>query len=120
MKRKPKVGDTLFDLNVGNAAGRGRPQVLTPVIVIKVGKKYFTCAPRDGGYRPETTYRIEDWVENTSHCKGHHLYETEQEWEDEREAAAIRCQLREIFNAFGPCRLSLEILRAMKALLPNP
>ena len=40
MKTKPVVGQVLYSLNVGNAA-RNCGQVLTPVTVVSVGRKYF-------------------------------------------------------------------------------
>lgn len=117
MKRKPIVGETLFDLNVGNAARKPRVQELTPVTVKTVGRKYFTCAPSEGQYRPETTYEIESWEQKTEYCRDHKLYETAQEWEDEREAAEIHAELRAGFNHYGECGVPLETLRAIKKLL---
>lgn len=119
MKRKPILGETLFDLNIGNAARRGIPQILTPVTVKTVGRKYFTCAPSEGQYRPETTYKIESWEQKTEFCRDHKLYETVQEWEDERESAAIRAEIRAKFSHYGECDVPLELLRAIKSLLAN-
>ena len=117
MKRKPIIGETLFDLNVGNAARRGHAQILTPVKVKAVGLKYFTCAPSEGRYQPETTYYLKDWKEKTECCRDHELYETAQEWEDEKEAAEIREQIRKEFSHYGRCTVPLEKLRAIKSLL---
>ena len=119
MKRKPILGETLYDLNVGNAARRGRAQILTPVVVKTVGRKYFTCAPAEGQYRPETTYALEDWKQKTEYCRDHQLYETAQEWEDEKEAGEIHAKLRAEFNHYGKCSVPLETLRAIKSLLAN-
>ena len=117
MKRKPIVGETLFDLNVGNAAGRGRAQILTPVVVKTVGRKYFTCAPYESQYRRETTYNLKDWLEKTEYCRDHELYETAQEWENKKEAAEIHDQIRKEFNHYGRCTVPLEKLRAIKSLM---
>lgn len=119
MKRKPILGETLFDLNVGNAARKPRVQELTPVTVKTVGRKYFTCAPSEGKYRPETTYKIESWEQKTEYYSNHKLYETAQEWEDEREASEIHTELRAEFNHYGKCDVSLDTLRAIKSLLAN-
>lgn len=119
MKRKPILGETLYDLNIGNAARKPRVQELTPVTVITVGRKYFTCAPSEGKYKPEMTYKIENWEQKTENCRDHKLYETAQEWEDEREAAEIHAELRAEFNQYGKCAVPLETLRAIKSLLVN-
>lgn len=117
MKRRPIVGETLFDLNVGNAA-RGRAQILTPVEVISVGCKYFTCAPKAGAYRPETRYKIDDWrEENSGYSPNHALYETEQEWLDQKEAHALRNKIRKTFDVYGDSKIPLDTLRAIQALL---
>ena len=119
MKRKPTLGETLFDLNIGNAAGRGLAQILTPVVVKAVGRKYFTCAPAEGGYRPETTYALKDWQQKTEYCRDHQLYETAQEWKNEKEAGEILAELRVEFSHYSRCKTPLETLRAIKSLLAN-
>lgn len=119
MKRKPIIGEILYDLNIGNAAGRRRAQILTPVEVKSVGRKYFTCTPIEGRYHPETTYKIEDWQQKTEYCKDHKLYETTQEWDNEKEVGQIHAALRKEFNHYGQCRLPLETLRAIKSLVAD-
>lgn len=69
MKSKPKVGQTLYSLNIGNAC-RNCEQKLTPVKVVKVGSKYFECL-EDGYHRP-TVYHLDGW------------YEKPQDWEDKK------------------------------------
>lgn len=44
-KPTPQVGQTLYSLNIGNAA-RNCEQKLKPVIVRKVGRKYFECSTK--------------------------------------------------------------------------
>ncbi len=56
---KPAVGQVLYSLNVGNAA-RGRERVLTPVVVIKVGRKYFTCRPEGKDSWADVQYHLSD------------------------------------------------------------
>ena len=111
-KDKPKVGDILYSLNVGNAA-RNTEQVLTPVEVTKVGRKYFYAGE---GWR-ETQYHIDDWCENTNYSARSLLYKTEQEWYDEKESTAI---CRYISKSFDYSRnklgLSLDQLRRIEAI----
>ena len=82
---KPKVGQTLYSLNVGNAA-RNCEQKLTPVIVTSVGNKYFYTGE---GYRKQA-YLIEDWKEKTDRYGAMTmLYESEQAYRDDIEAVQI-------------------------------
>lgn len=117
MKRKPIVGETLFGLNVGNAA-INRPQTLTPVVVKKVGRKYFTCGPPDSDSRfLESTHYIDSWREKTEYSQTRRLYENEQEWADERESLKLTEEIRRVFCGYGHCGLKLDALRAIKAIL---
>lgn len=119
MKPKVIVGQRLYSLNVGNNA-RHREQVLTPVVVSKVGRKYFTVKT-EGQYALETEYRIEDWRENHEYCANSALYETEQEWADEKETRAICEKIWKAFE-YGHNRqnLNLETLRTIAAAIhPN-
>ena len=119
MKRKPVIGETLFDLNVGNDARRGTPQVLTPVIVARVGRKYFACARKDSAYGLETEYHIEDWRQRTDYCANHHLYESNQEWEDQKEEAELNDYIRNAFTHYNNRVIPLEGLRSIKAILDS-
>ncbi len=85
MRKKPKIGQTLYSLNVGSAASYGREQNLTPVTVMKVGRKYFYC--KEGDYC-ETRYDLETW-EETGQNIGSVLYLNAEEWEDAKEADRI-------------------------------
>ena len=111
--RKPEVGETLYSLNVGNAARR-TPQVLTPVVVTKVGRKYFTVGE---GYAARQ-FHISDWTEKTEYSAVVALYESEQELEDEKESARLRKELGKAFE-YGQNRneLTLDTLRQMHGLL---
>ena len=91
--RKPEVGETLFSLNIGNAA-RNSEQVLTPVVVAKVGRKYFTV--REGW--KETKYRLSDWLQVTDYSPDSCLYESEQEWEDETLSRVLAGAIGEAFK----------------------
>jgi hypothetical protein len=118
MKRTPKLHETLYDLNVGNAVGISG-QTLREVIVTAVGKKYFKCVPRDSRFREETAYYINDWREKSEYCATHKLYETPQEWEDEKEAGKLRREIEETFKPGCGRDLPLDTLRAIHAHLPN-
>lgn len=65
-QEKPKVGQRFYSLNVSNVT-RNRKQKLTPVTVIKVGRKYFTCRHdvHGIGYK-DTIYYIDSRRENTA------------------------------------------------------
>lgn len=118
---KLTVGQKLFSLNVGNAARRGTPQVLTPVVVTKVGRKYFTVTPVGKDARCwEMEYHIEDWRERTEYTPNSQLYATEQEWLDEHESEVLSRRIYQAFE-YGNNRkhLSVETLRTISALIPD-
>lgn len=112
-KEKLKVGQTLYSLNVGNAARRVE-QVLTPVTVTKVGRKYFTCTKE--GRRIGTQYKLSDWSENTEYSSDSCLYENPQEFEDEKERRGIGTSLSELFRYGAWSALSLDQLRRIKGI----
>ena len=115
--KKPEVGQTLYSLNVGNAARR-RPQILTPVVVTKVGRKYFTCKPEVGNKWQEVQYHLDGWYEKTDCIPDSVLYINPQEWEDVNETNRI-CNM--IGNAFryghNKSKLSLQQLRAIEQVI---
>ena len=117
MKRKPILGETLFELNVGNAYRR--PLTLNPVVVKKIGRKYFTCGPPDKEESPwtHTTHYIESWRQRTNYFETTRLYETEQEWADEKEALKLTEELRKVFGGRWHGGIKLEDLKAIKAIL---
>ena len=114
--KTPKVGQTVYSLNVGNAA-RHNEQVLTPVVVTKVGRKYFTVGE---GWRA-TQFHISDWSEKTEYSPCAALYESEQEWLDEKESGDL---CREIARAFEYGKnsrdLPLSSLREIGKILGLP
>ena len=92
-KSKPKVGQTLFRLELGrNKKSSG----LIKVIVAKVGTKFFYCKTEDS---PATRqYKIDTWYETYTHgTSDSFLYESEQAWEDEKEINSI-CKL--LYDSF--------------------
>lgn len=116
MKLKPTIGQILFSLNVGNVARRGVEQKLTKMTVTKVGSKFFYCVP--DGWRTEIAFYVETWREKTAFCVNHKLYETEQQWLDEKEANDIFSWLRKTYFAtFSQNKFTLEQLRKIQELL---
>ena len=113
MKRKPILGETLYSLNVGNSA-RHCPQILNPVEVVKVGRKYFST--KLPGYSWVTEYHVDTWKERTNYSVNSELYESEQEWLDESEARSILKTIKAHF-AYGNPKHSLETLREVARLI---
>jgi len=115
---KPKVGQVLYSLNVGNAA-RNREQKLTKVIVRKVGRKYFTCSPEEWT-RATVQYNVSDWEENTKYCQDSELYESEKEYEDEKEDCEISRMINEYFEyGKNKHKIHLESLRSIKSIIDS-
>ena len=115
---KPRVGQILYSLNVGSEA-RNAEQKLTPVEVVKVGRKYFsTRVISDSNYARERKYHIETWGEKTDFCVNSILYEDQQGYYDEKENREI-CGL--INDYFGHGRnnrgIALDVLRKIKSIL---
>lgn len=115
MKRKPQIGETLYSLNIGNAA-RYREQKLTPMVVTAVGRKYFSL--KQEGWNITVDFHLDTWRQKTNYCEDHKLYETEQEWLDEKEEEKI-CQFLESSFRYGQnlLKVSLDDLRVMKDTL---
>jgi len=119
MKTKPTVGQKLYSLNIGNAA-RNREQILTPVIVRKVGRKYFS-ASSEASPTLITEYTLEAWEEKTEYCRNSRLFENPQEWLDEKEATDITAAIRKAFDVYNRPAFDLETLRKIAAIInPNP
>ena len=116
-KSKPSVGQILFRLNIGNNA-RNVAQTIKPVFVKSVGRKYFTVITEGGVYELETKHRIEDWQqENGGYSPGYALYESEQEWQDDKEKNALTSTIKKTFAFYGSSRFSLEALRAINSII---
>ena len=112
-KRKPIVGETLYSLNVGDAA-RHAKQTLAPKIVKKVGSKYFTVEEGFGA----TQFNLFDWTEKTEYCTSQRLYESEQEWIDEKESAKLAKRIGKAFEyGHNCCDLPLPVLRDIVLLV---
>lgn len=109
MKTKPKIGQIVYSLNVGNAA-RNREKKLTPLVVMKVGRKYFTAG--------HIVFLIDGWHENTIYSSTHKLFASEQEYLDTKETKEICVEFSNMFrygnNVEG---ISIEALRTIKGIL---
>lgn len=118
MKRKPILGERLFVLNVGNSA-RNTPQILNPVIVSKVGRKYFTVEndSEDRCNQP-LQFQIADWLQVTEYSADYVLYETEQHHADERESLELARVIRNEFSdSWRAPKQTLETLRKIHTLI---
>jgi hypothetical protein len=111
-KKKPSVGDTLFSLNIGNAA-RNCEQVLTPVVVTKVGRRYFYT--EEGWSR--RAYHLSDWREKSNYTPNSELYATRQSWEDEKARAEGIKTLGKIFWTDGGRGLSNETIAGILQII---
>jgi len=104
---KPEIGQTLYSLNIGNAA-RNKDKKLTPVVVKKVGRKYFTCGQDGWPKHCDTQYYISDWREKTNYSTRSKLYENEQNYRDEKEITEICWRLYRAFD-YGRNLLNIEL-----------
>jgi hypothetical protein len=119
MKRPaPKVGDTLFSLNINNNAARNRGKKLTPVVVKKVGRLYF-YAGTEGFKASDRKYSLKDWSQVSEYMADSKLYPTAKEWLNEDEANRI---YKDIFGIIERRKgmMSLADLKNIKHILDNP
>lgn len=116
--KKPIVGQVLYSLNIGNAA-RKCEQKLTPMVVTRVGRKRFYCAPQEYPGQRETAFFLDDWShDNRGYCQDHQLYETEQDWLDSKERGDLTKFISKSFEyGHNPMGVSLENLRAIRAII---
>jgi len=118
---RPTVDQEVFSLNVGNNA-RNQEQVLTPMVVSKVGRKYFSAKRADDaiGYS-ETQYHLDTWIQKTEFCANSRIFPTKQEWYDEQEAALLSAEFKTVFGFgyAGSKQLSLTALLAIKDIIDN-
>ncbi len=115
---KPYVGQTVYSLNIGNAA-RNREQVLTEYRVVGVGRKYFTIQRHDStGNIGKIQFTINDWRQNTNYCEDHCLYTSRQDYEDEKESNDICRQLGDAFKySHNNLKIGLDRLRKIAKIL---
>ena len=119
MMEKPEVGQTLYSLNIGNAA-RNRKKELTHVVVKKVGRKYFTCGQDGWPEHCDRQYYISDWRENTNYSADSKLYKSAQDYRDEKETQEICWELYRSFE-YGKNIRGIELANLRKiAILVKP
>ncbi len=108
MKRKPVVGETLWAVNINNAA-RNREQTANPVIVDSVAKKYF----RVSGLFGTKEFYIASWYQKSECSSDYMLYETERDFIDIKEREQFSKKIRDIdFN-----KISLDKLRRINEII---
>jgi len=117
MKEKPVKGQKLYSLNVGNSARHSKKE-LTEVEVIKVGRKYFTCCPKNGSRWQEVQYHIDGWFEKTDYSATSVLYKSHEELENKKEELEI-CRMIEKSFQFGQNheKVPLPMLRAFRKII---
>jgi len=116
---KPAVGQNVFSLNIGNDA-RNREQELTPMVITKVGRKYFTAQRPDDtiGYSGKQ-YHLDTWIEKTEFCANSRIFVTEQEWLDEQEINQINEEMKNLFSYRSTQPLSLAALHAIQKIIED-
>lgn len=115
------VGDILYSLNVGNAARRQK-QELTPVEVIKIGRRYFTVC--EAGNKDKdwthTQFLLEDLSEKTGYTPTQKLYRSREDYDNEIEANEIFSRIKIAFSGYRNTNFTLEQLRAIRSIISNP
>jgi phosphotransferase system IIA component len=115
-KPKPTVGQRLFSLHIGNISRNG-PQALTPVVVTKIGRKYFTVENEER-LRNTTEFHVEGWMQKTDYSADYALYESEQQYADEKEARTICDKIGKAFECGRNFKnINIETLRKIEALI---
>jgi hypothetical protein len=116
-RENPVVGQILYSLNVGSAA-RNCPQMLGPVRVISVGRKYFTVLKDGCSDWCKTKYYLEDWREVSDYTPDTRLYVSEKEYDDDKLHNEMASMIMQAFNR--QCNMntySLEDLAAICSIL---
>lgn len=120
MKDKLTIGQTIYSLNIGNAAINCE-QKLTPVKVTKIGRKYFTVVKE--GWEKYTSshkqYYINTWRENTIYSPNSQLYLSKQDWADDKEYKELRKNIENIFRYYTNQNLTLNKLREIKKIIES-
>ena len=110
---KPVVGQKLLQVV---HARRDEDSTLNDVVVVKVGRKYFTTGrvgEEDKDWCQDI-YHLDGWNEKTDFTALTSVYESRQAWEDDKEYARLNLQVRRFFDRWA--RLTLGQLRAIAAI----
>ena len=92
--RKPIVGETLFLVDTGNRAKRGKQRECT---VSKVGRKYFYI---EMGKYWKIPFHIETWHEKCECIADYCVYESREEWEAEKRFSEDMQKLKQYFGEY--------------------
>lgn len=116
--KKPEIGQTLYSLNVGNSA-RNREQTLTPYVVVKVGRKYFTIRRADDELgRTDTQFHLDSWAQKTEYVSGHSLFLSERDYYQGKEASQLFSEIGEYFkHRSNKDNIPLEALQGIKRIM---
>ncbi len=117
---KPEVGQQLFSLNVGNDA-RNKKQELTPVVVIKVGRKYFYTCLR--GHEDcewmHKKYHIKGWGQASECSQTSQIYKSAEDWNNKKRRDDLDRIISEKFR-YGAREVSLSQLERVFAIINEP
>ncbi len=117
MRTTIAVGQKLFSLNIGTAFRLGTQQVLTPVVVKKVGRRLFTAGVK--GKKYDAAYLLENWKQ-ASEFPTSKLYVSKQEYADEVESIRLCGRIGEAFKYGQNMRkLPLGALRQIDQIILN-
>ena len=109
-RRKPIKGETLFR----KGEGYNSRIEIHPVVVTKVGRKYFFVSNAEGRYRTESEHHIDTWVcRSDGYESVWALFESVQEHADGVERRQLAYELN---HRFSFSSLSLGKLRRIKAI----
>ena len=106
---KPKVGDKMFVVDVGNRARYGGAEHRE---VLRVGRKYFYL-----NIHGETKFDIETRTQITVYSEDYQDYDSEQQYLDDTEKYNIERSLSDIFRYAGHDKYSLSNLRKVAEIL---
>jgi len=106
---KPKVGDKMFVVDVGNRARYGGAEHRE---VMRVGRKYFYL-----NIRGETKFDIETRTQITVYSKDYQVYDSEQQYLDYNEKYKIEKELSEALRYAGHNKYSLSDIRKVAEIL---
>ena len=117
MKNKITVGQLVFSLNIGNAA-RNREQKLTPMVITKVGRKYFSARYLDdsSGWS-EIQYYVDSGIEKTNFSANSCIYLSEKEYDDEVMANNLYLNIKNSFSSFRNKKFTLSQLSRINDIL---
>lgn len=111
---KPKVGQEFFCIT---QRGRNDPPVEGVATVTKVGRKFFTANVKEGnGYDFAHQFTIDD-LRCVETWRAPELYESRQDWLDEKEANRLNAKVENFFRQLGRYRLTLDQARRINAII---